>query len=527
MKSLLLQLLTLTGLCLPSVFFGKVTFEVQYMDQPGSGFFSTETRAPVGLNPGQTLGEQRRIALERTLQSFASRLTSSIPIHIEAGFVNLGGSTTSAVLASAGPEWFNFSFKNAPAPNIAYPSALANKISGSDLSNASQGIADISITINEDIDGTALGSSKFYYGLDKKNAFRDIDFSTVVSHELMHGLGFLSAIDPLTGHMFGCSYASCRTNDLSDIYSTFLARLVNNTPVALETMTQESRLEALTADGELIWTGAQTQMYTSDLYAGLANGYLKIYAPSPLELGSSLSHTDFRIKPAEIMQASYSGASDLTPVNLAMLGDLGWGQTTDLGLTVEGNTNDETDKSFNVRLSNNGAQSIPNILLNFEQSTGVLLLESQDENIRCEIKSERKVQCTLASLANQQIYDAGFTLQQEFVNGTIKVDIEAGIVDIRPANNVDIISFGSSDEQIETDTTNVIQATQGDASPNIAIAAPTRVEKGGSINMAALLFLLMLICSRARVCRQTLKSGGHGRYFIQQSTLFCRWLHCL
>ncbi len=81
-----------------------------------------------------------------------------------------------------------------------YPAALANKISNSDLSAASD---DIGATFNSSVDTGCLGAgTRFYYGFDNATPAGTINLLVVVLHELGHGLGFLTFTDEATGAYF-------------------------------------------------------------------------------------------------------------------------------------------------------------------------------------------------------------------------------------------------------------------------------------------------------------------------------------
>ena len=76
-----------------------------------------------------------------------------------------------------------------------YPVALANALAGSDID---PGGDDIDATFNSSIGTTCPFPSVWYYGLDG-NAGSNIDFVSVLLHELGHGLGFLTFVDLASG----------------------------------------------------------------------------------------------------------------------------------------------------------------------------------------------------------------------------------------------------------------------------------------------------------------------------------------
>src|SRR3954471_15106449 len=69
---------------------------------PGVGFNDTTPAAPVGGNPGTTVGQQRLNAFTYAANLWGATLTSNVPIVINAQFSALSCNATSATLGSAG-----------------------------------------------------------------------------------------------------------------------------------------------------------------------------------------------------------------------------------------------------------------------------------------------------------------------------------------------------------------------------------------------------------------------------------------
>src|SRR5260370_15857177 len=122
----------------------KIT--IHNIDVPGRGFNDQTTVAPVGGNPGTTLGNQRLNAFQKAADIWAGIINSDIEIIIDATFTDLTCDASSAVLGSAGPLKFLMNFPNAPSANVWYPLALANALAHQDLRPA--GTADISANFN-------------------------------------------------------------------------------------------------------------------------------------------------------------------------------------------------------------------------------------------------------------------------------------------------------------------------------------------------------------------------------------------
>src|SRR5512138_477925 len=94
----------------------------------GVGFNDPTPVAPVGGNPGTTLGQQRLNAFQYAAFLWGAELSSSVEIRIFATFEPLTCTATSAVLGSAGPRAVFSGFSNAPVPDTWYHVALANKV---------------------------------------------------------------------------------------------------------------------------------------------------------------------------------------------------------------------------------------------------------------------------------------------------------------------------------------------------------------------------------------------------------------
>jgi hypothetical protein len=164
----------------------------------GVGFNDPTPAAPVGGNPGTTLGQQRLVAFQRAADIWGATLTSSVTIRIGASFVPLSCTATSAVLGSAGANEIWSDFTNAPRAGTWYPSALASKLAGEDV--ATPGEPHIIARFNSRLGlfPDCLPGNGFYLGLDR-NFGDQIDLVTVLLHEFAHGLGFQTFTDDETG----------------------------------------------------------------------------------------------------------------------------------------------------------------------------------------------------------------------------------------------------------------------------------------------------------------------------------------
>lgn len=288
------------------------TFLVINEDGPNEGFNDPTAAAPVGGNPGTTVGAQRLIAFQYAADLWGARLSSPVTIRVGAQFNPLPCSATSAVLGQAGPNSVFRDFPGAPVAVTWYVEALANSLAGVDQDTSSD---DIGATFSSTI-GTpgCLQSSGWYYGLDGNAPANLIDFVTVLLHEMGHGLGFLDLVDLGSGAKFFGS---------DDAYMRFLEN--HNTGELYPSMTNAERVTASKNTGNLHWTGPNAIAEGASLTAGRhPSGHIQMYAPNPQESGSSVAHWDTALSPNQLMEPSYTTPLHSFDLDLALFKDLGW-----------------------------------------------------------------------------------------------------------------------------------------------------------------------------------------------------------
>mgnify|MGYP001035415239 CR=1 FL=1 len=310
---------------------GATTLEVTNLNNPGIGFNENTAAVPVGGNTGTTIGAQRLIAFQHAANIWGSYLYSATPIRIGAQFTPLTCSAYSGVLGSAGPTSVYKDFSGAPYPSTYYPVALANALHGADLRQGS------GYHINANFSSTigtlgCLENSGWYYGLDGAAPQGKFDLVSVVLHELAHGLGFISFADLSTGQKF---------NGFNDTYMRNLERH-GASPSAYTSMTDGQRSAANESGPDLHWIGANVKSATSILSEGKNGDHAIIYAPSPKESGSSVSHWDKSMAPNQMMEPTYTGPIHTPGLELALFKDIGW--------TIIGN--------YTLNVSKNGSGSI-------------------------------------------------------------------------------------------------------------------------------------------------------------------------
>src|SRR4051794_22985411 len=132
-ESFLRSTLAASLVALAGVAHAAATITIVNNNLPGVGFNDPTPAAPVGGNPGTTLGQQRLNAFTYVASLWGAQLDSAVETRILASFEPLACTATGAVLGSAGPRDVESDFPNAPVPGTWYHVALANKLAGFDL----------------------------------------------------------------------------------------------------------------------------------------------------------------------------------------------------------------------------------------------------------------------------------------------------------------------------------------------------------------------------------------------------------
>jgi len=247
MRRFLIPFLVLT-LSTFSAFAGTGRLIIVNNDPAGIGFNDPTPVAPVGGNPGTTLGQQRLNVFQAAADRWTSMLDTNVDIFAEASFSPIPGCTaTDAILGQAGPASWRRDFANAPKANVWYPIALANKFAGVDLVPTQ---ADIVAQFNADVDNaTCLGTISWYYGLDGQ-AGADTDLYVVVLHELAHGLGVSGASNAPTFRSNVPAITDTHTFDVK-------------AGLRWDQMSEEQRRVSYTNTGNLVWDGPQVTLNAS------------------------------------------------------------------------------------------------------------------------------------------------------------------------------------------------------------------------------------------------------------------------
>jgi hypothetical protein len=177
-------------------FANAATITIVNNDGVGEGFNDTTPRAPVGGNPGVTVGAQRLYLFQYAAGIWGGILPSTVPILVRSQFNPQTCNATSGVLGSAGPVTIHANFAGAEFTNTWCHAALANRLNGADLDATNP---DINATFNSNLDlPTCLGGVGWYYGTDGLEG-PAVELLPVLLHEMGHGLGFSTTTSGTSG----------------------------------------------------------------------------------------------------------------------------------------------------------------------------------------------------------------------------------------------------------------------------------------------------------------------------------------
>lgn len=248
--------------------------------------------------------EGAKAAYQQAITIWQKYLFSTQTIRIKATWVSL----SAGVLSVTGATRIYKNFSNAPYSDLWYPVALAEAIAAKDLNN---GDYEIEMKVNSNIN--------WYLGTDGRAQSGKYDLTTVILHEVAHGLGFSSSMKLVNNNTQG-QYGQSGN---AYIYDTFLQ---NSSKIKLTDATifgnpSTSLKDILT--GNALFFGLKDPKFASTLP--------KLYAPTTYSEGSSISHFDESTypqgNPNSLMSPNVRSAEvNQNPGELLLncLKDLGW-----------------------------------------------------------------------------------------------------------------------------------------------------------------------------------------------------------
>lgn len=265
------------------------TIEIDSRDPAGVGFNDPTPVAPVGGNPGTTLGQQRYNVYRYVADIWEAQLQSNVTITVSAGWEALTCSTSSAVLGSAGAWNIWHDFPNS-VPNRWYPQALANKIAGVNLSadvpddGTGYGTVDIKTQFNVNLGKPGCLDGQFFYlGFTDYDSSKGVNFVETLLHELGHGLGFsVLSVNTATGQRINADGTAYVTNGgVPSIWEPFM--LDNTTGKTWLNMSSAERKASAINPLNVAWTGSNTVSGAAVVLGNVPT--IKVVTPAPTGSG--------------------------------------------------------------------------------------------------------------------------------------------------------------------------------------------------------------------------------------------------
>lgn len=244
-----------------------------------------------------------KASFQRAVDLWSTLVKSPVPIRIDATWKGL----ETGVLGGAYATDYYRNFSGAPRANTWYPLALANARAGRDLAPSASDVTAV----------FASGRSDWYFGTDGQVPAGKIDFTSVVLHEIGHGLAMTGGAG-ISGSI-GYWGLGDPVPDVYDLYAqsgggTSLTNFPN----------RSAALRAVIISNAMRWGGSQ---------GTAANGGVKpyLYSPNPYEEGSSIYHLDEDKYPtanANALMTPYlddgEALHDPGDIVLGMMRDIGW-----------------------------------------------------------------------------------------------------------------------------------------------------------------------------------------------------------
>ena len=253
-------------------------------------------------------------SFQAAVDIWANLISSPVPIRISATWRAIeSGTSGGTILGQASPADFTRNFPGQLKASTWYPMALAEKLAGQELNS-----------INEpDITAEFNSSAPWYLGVAAPGN-NQFDFTSVVLHELCHGLGFT---------------ASLRVNGNNGSWG-----FGTGAPFAYDQFVENGSTQQLisTANFANPSVPLKDQMVSDNLFfnsptatSANKNVKAKIYAPNTYQEGSSISHVNDATYPSgnenSLMTSSASLREvirDPGPIVKGIFADMGWKSTS-------------------------------------------------------------------------------------------------------------------------------------------------------------------------------------------------------
>ena len=288
----------------------------------GPGANLTQT-AEIIVDYGPGFTSEARTAFQRAVDIWEQHIVSPVTIRIDASFSDLGGN----VLGGAGPSRIYLQDPDGDGtPNI-YGDALIDALTGEDQT---PGEPDIVAQFSSTRDDWNFA--------DRDATQNEIDFTTVVLHEIGHGINYFDLLDYNSGTgQYGIDFDNNGTLDDDEKVPGVFERFIIQRDIsgAESQLTDPASFpNPSTALGSALTSGRLFfKAPRSEEGAGTSSGPVppKIYAPSTWQSGSSIAHLDENTylpgDPNSLMSPRVGRGETQHmpgPIMCGQLADMGW-----------------------------------------------------------------------------------------------------------------------------------------------------------------------------------------------------------
>lgn len=226
--------------------------------------------------------ENAKNAFEYAVSIWAKSVYSPVTINIHAKWEILDKNT----LGHGKPALFYRNFKGTPQPNVYYPIALVEKITGKEYNDDNE--ADISCSFNS--------AQAWYFGTDGNTPSNQYDFVTAVLHEIGHGLGISGFFTTENGvarfcnsgnapsiydfYVFNSNQQRIADNQLFPCPSVELTKQLTSNSLIFNYLTENDEIEKATIYAPSTWINGVSiyHLKNTSISNGTANELMSAHA---------------------------------------------------------------------------------------------------------------------------------------------------------------------------------------------------------------------------------------------------------
>jgi len=359
------------------------------------------------------MSTQAQTATLYALDIWSDQLGGTVPVDINVDHINMGGGVIGGSYQQ--PNYWN------AANQTWYCSALGNQLAGYNVVPTQY---DIRLIMNTQIN--------FYFGSTGNPIGNQIDWITVMLHEITHGLGFFT----LCGSNGAYSYTASNGWNYGTVFPGIFDRQLfqGTTGDCLTELTQSQRQSLIVSDN--LYAGAPSSFLLE------ANGgtRVKMYAPNPWQPGSSVSHWDWDVTFATFMKYAIIYGFKLHAIGtrkIAIMIDMGWTQPSHGPYTVSVSANPPEGGIVSEDGEYEEGESVtvtatPNQDYSFANWTENGYIVSTNVNYTFNIFSNRNLVANFCTAISSFPYNEDFEengdnfpdcWSQEFVSGTVEWEV--------------------------------------------------------------------------------------------------------